>query len=64
MIDAEHAVRETAARIPVELSARFETANKLSDEDRKAVTELARQALVRFQPTPADNGAPTVKPKS
>jgi F-type H+-transporting ATPase subunit alpha len=52
MTDAEHAVREAAARIPAELSARFETAKKLSDEDREFVTELARQALVGFQPAP------------
>ena len=35
MTDAEHAVQEAAANIPAEVCARFETADKLSDEDRK-----------------------------
>jgi F-type H+/Na+-transporting ATPase subunit alpha len=53
MADAEHAVREAAARVPAELCARFETAKQLSDDDRKTVIELARRALARFQPRPA-----------
>jgi F-type H+-transporting ATPase subunit alpha len=52
MTDAGHAVREAAATIPVEVSARFETAAKLSDEDKKTVVEIARKALVPFQPKP------------
>jgi hypothetical protein len=32
--------------------ARFETAAKLSDEDRKSVLELARRWLTPFQPPP------------
>jgi len=52
MTDAEHAVREAAAKIPPEMCARFETAAKLNDEDRKAITEIARQALAGFQPKP------------
>jgi F-type H+-transporting ATPase subunit alpha len=50
MTDAGHAVRESAATIPAEVSARFETASKLSDEDKKTVVEIARKALVPFQP--------------
>ncbi len=50
MTDAEHAVHEAAARIPTEACARFETADKLSEEDRKAIIEIARKALARFQP--------------
>jgi len=57
MTDAEHAVQEAAAKIPAEVCARFETAAKLSDEDRKAIIEIARQALSPFQPKPE------VKPK-
>jgi F-type H+-transporting ATPase subunit alpha len=53
MTDAGHAVHEAAARIPQEMCARFETADKLSDEDRKAIIEIARQALAPFQPKPA-----------
>ena len=41
---------EAAAGISADVSARFDTAEKLSDEDRKAVIEIARQALAPFQP--------------
>jgi F-type H+/Na+-transporting ATPase subunit alpha len=41
--------------IPAEVCARFETADKLSDEDRKTVLEIAHKALVLFQPKPAEN---------
>ena len=37
MKSAGHAVQEAAAKIPAEVSARFETADKLSNEDRKAI---------------------------
>jgi F-type H+-transporting ATPase subunit alpha len=62
MTDAEHAVRDAAATIPAEMSARFETAKELSDDDRKAVIEIARKALARFQPKPA--AKPQAKPAS
>jgi len=52
MTDAEHAVHEAAVQLPAEVCARFETASKLSDEDRKIIIELARQALAPFQPKP------------
>jgi F-type H+-transporting ATPase subunit alpha len=52
MTEAGQAVREAAATIPAEASARFETAKKLSDEDKKTVVEIARKALVPFQPKP------------
>ena len=52
MAEAEHAVQNAAANIPAEVSARFASADKLSDEDRKTVIEIARQALTRFQPKP------------
>jgi len=52
MIDAGNAVREAAATIPAEVSARFETAPKLSDEDKNTVVEIARKALVHFQAKP------------
>ena len=41
---------EAAAGSSADVSARFDTAEKLSDEDRKAVIEIARQALAPFQP--------------
>ncbi len=52
MTDAERAVRAAAAKIPAEVCARFESANQLSDEDRKTIIDLARQSLVPFQPKP------------
>jgi len=59
---AGHAVREAAATIPAEVSARFETAAKLSEEDKKIVVEIARKALAPFQPKPEPK--PEVKAKS
>ena len=50
MTDAERAVREAAASIPTEMSARFETAEKLSDQDREAILGIARRSLARFEP--------------
>jgi F-type H+-transporting ATPase subunit alpha len=52
MPGAENAVIKAAANIPAEVGARFETADELSDEDRKIVVEIARKALARFQPKP------------
>jgi len=62
MTDAEQAVREAAANIPAEVCGRFETAAKLSDEDRKTVIEIARQSLARFQPKPKAPEASEEKP--
>ena len=63
MTDAEQAVHEAAVQIPAEVCARFETAQELSDEDRKAIIELARQAVAPFQPKPeAKPGDPGQKP--
>ena len=52
MPEAEQAVRDSAAKIPPEMLSRLETATKLSDDDRKAITDIARAALVPFQPKP------------
>jgi F-type H+-transporting ATPase subunit alpha len=64
MTAAGQAVRAAAAAIPKEVSARFETAPKLSDEDKKTVVEIARQALVPFQPKaePKPEVKPAAKP--
>ena len=70
MPDAEHAVQKAAENIPAEVCARFESADKLSDEDRNTIIEIARQALTPFQPKPdakADQEpepASKAKPKS
>jgi F-type H+-transporting ATPase subunit alpha len=55
MTDAEHAVQEAAANTPSELAARFKTADKLSDEDKATIVQIARNALIRFQSRPDSN---------
>ena len=62
MTDAEHAVQKAAANIPAEVCARFESADKLSDEDRKTIIEIARQALTPFQPKPEAGAKPKPEP--
>jgi F-type H+-transporting ATPase subunit alpha len=52
MIDAEKAVREAAADIPDGVTARFDSADKLSDEDRATIIQIARQALAHSKSTP------------
>ena len=70
MPEAEHAVQKAAENIPAEVCARFESADRLSDEDRNTIIEIARQALAPFQPKPdakADQKpepASEAKPKS
>jgi len=46
---AEQAVLAAAAEIPAEVTARFDTAEKLSSEDRNTILDIARQALAQFQ---------------
>ncbi len=50
MTDAEQAVRKAAVEIPAEVSARLETADTLSDEDRETIIKIARQAIAPFSP--------------
>jgi F-type H+-transporting ATPase subunit alpha len=50
MTDAEHALREAAADIPAEVRERLDTADKLSNEDRETIMQIARNSLARFQP--------------
>jgi F-type H+-transporting ATPase subunit alpha len=52
MIDAERAVIEAAERIPAEARARFDTADKLSEQDRAVILQIARDALTRFRSSP------------
>jgi F-type H+-transporting ATPase subunit alpha len=63
MSDAELAVREAAAEIPAEVCARFDIADKLSDEDRETIIAIARQALAPFQPKPEAKSETTAKLK-
>jgi F-type H+-transporting ATPase subunit alpha len=52
MPDAEQAVQKAAANISAEVCGRLETVDKLSDEDRHTIIEIARQALDPFHPKP------------
>jgi F-type H+-transporting ATPase subunit alpha len=49
MTAAEHAVHKSAENIPVEISTRLETAEKLSDKDRNLIIKIASNALEAFQ---------------
>lgn len=64
MLDAEHAVREAAAKLPDEVQARFDTADKMTDADRAAIVQTARTALASLLPegeseAATDSNAPT-----
>jgi F-type H+-transporting ATPase subunit alpha len=56
MTEAENALYEAASDIPAEVSARLDTAKKLSDEDRKTIIQIASKSLAQFQvkPTPME----------
>lgn len=58
MREAEVALRKAAEEIPAEVCARFDSAERLSDEDRATIIASARQTLAPFQP------APEAKPKT
>lgn len=49
MVDAEQAVYAAAADIPAEVHSRFDTAKKLSDEDRATITRIVSNSLAHFQ---------------
>jgi len=49
MTEAEHALHQAATNIPAAVSARLESTDTLSDDDRRAIIEIARSALERFQ---------------
>jgi F-type H+-transporting ATPase subunit alpha len=59
---AEQALREAAAELPEDVRARFETREKLTDEGREAILEVARAALVPFQPAAQGTAASTAEP--
>ncbi|MBN2644287.1 MAG: F0F1 ATP synthase subunit alpha, partial [Desulfuromonadaceae bacterium] len=63
MANAEQAVVEAAASIPAEIVARFENVNKLSDRDRDALVEIARNALAGFKDKPTDAPERTAEEK-
>jgi F-type H+-transporting ATPase subunit alpha len=61
MTDAEHALRKAAADIPAEVRKRLDTADKLGDEDRKTIVQIARKALAAFLPKPEPEAKPEAK---
>jgi F-type H+-transporting ATPase subunit alpha len=52
MTPAEQAVQDAAVEIPPQIAARFDSAEPLTDDDRRAIVDLARRALLPFQATP------------
>jgi F-type H+-transporting ATPase subunit alpha len=58
MMDAEHALREVSSDIPAEVRERLNTSDKLSDEDRETIIEIARQALEAFLAVPDSRSEP------
>ncbi|MEO8935913.1 MAG: alternate F1F0 ATPase, F1 subunit alpha [Burkholderiaceae bacterium] len=59
MAEAQRAVQDAAARLPAPLRERLLGADKLNDEDRKAVTDSAAAVLKAFLPKP--DAAPAKK---
>jgi len=64
MTEAERAVHEAAAEIPADVSERLDTAEKLSDEDRKTIIDIARKALGEFSPAPGSTSIAARKKES
>jgi F-type H+-transporting ATPase subunit alpha len=58
MTETQHALRDAASDIPADVRGRLDTAEKLSGEDRQAITDIARKALARFQPKPEPEKKP------
>lgn len=50
MREAEHALREAAEQIPAQIRKELETAEKLNDEDRETIVQIARKVLKAFWP--------------
>jgi F-type H+-transporting ATPase subunit alpha len=61
MKDAENTLRKAAADIPQEVLKRLDTAEKMSKEDRDIIIDIARKALVPFQPKSKAEPKPEAK---
>jgi len=61
MVEAQKAIRTVASSIHEELIDRLKTAKKLVAEDRAAIVEIAKAALLPLQPK-SDDSAPTKEP--
>jgi F-type H+-transporting ATPase subunit alpha len=60
VMDAELALHKAVSDIPSEVAGRLTSAETFSDDDHKAILEIATQALVSMQPAPATK--PATKP--
>jgi len=60
--DAEQALQKAVTEIPADMVKRLNSADKFSDDDRKAMLEIAKRALAPLQPAakaePAKKNAP------
>jgi F-type H+-transporting ATPase subunit alpha len=63
MADAELALHQAAKDIPADVRERLNTAEKLSDEDREKIIQIARNALAPFQPKPDAEAEPKPEAK-
>ncbi|MBA3004796.1 MAG: F0F1 ATP synthase subunit alpha, partial [Desulfurivibrio sp.] len=63
MMEAERALHDAAADIPVEVRERMDSSEKLSDEDRETIIQVARQTLAFLQPKPETNADSNPKPE-
>jgi F-type H+-transporting ATPase subunit alpha len=63
MKEAEQVLRDAAAKIPPEICKRLDSEEKLRDEDRDMIIQLARTSLARFQPKPPTETKPDVEAK-
>jgi F-type H+-transporting ATPase subunit alpha len=50
--DAEQSLKKAVVEIPSEVRQRFSSHNKLSDEDRKTILQVAARAVIPFQSAP------------
>lgn len=62
MQNAEAAIQQAAANIPTEVCLRFKTAEKLTDEDRKTIMDIAQKSLNPFQIQPELKLEPESRP--
>jgi F-type H+-transporting ATPase subunit alpha len=60
MNDAEQALQKAIGNIPKDVAGRLASSDKFSDDDRRAILEIAKHALTSLQPVPAIT--PATKP--
>ena len=53
MVEAQKALQNSAALLPSDLAERLSSADKLSEDDRKAILAVAHKALLVFLPKTA-----------